>query len=90
MARYHIETYGCTANQGESREIERALRDAGHERVGGPADADVAVLNTCTVVEKTERNMLRRAEELEAETGDLVVTGCMALAQGEEDRKSVV
>jgi MiaB-like tRNA modifying enzyme len=84
MASYHIETYGCTANRGESRRIERRLRDAGHHPVDGPADADVAILNTCTVVEKTERNMLRRARELESETADLVVTGCMALAQGEE------
>jgi MiaB-like tRNA modifying enzyme len=83
MATYHIETYGCTSNRGESREIERALRDAGHYRVESPEDADVAILNTCTVVEKTERNMLRRAEELAAETADLIVTGCMALAQGE-------
>ena len=83
MARYHIETYGCTANRGESRQIERTLRDAGHHRVDGPDEADVAILNTCTVVEKTERNMLRRAEELAEETADLVVTGCMALAQGE-------
>ena len=62
MARYHIETYGCTSNRGESREIERRLRDAGHYQVDGPGEADVAILNTCTVVEKTERNMLRRAE----------------------------
>ncbi|MFB6078516.1 MAG: tRNA (N(6)-L-threonylcarbamoyladenosine(37)-C(2))-methylthiotransferase [Halarchaeum sp.] len=82
MARYHIETYGCTSNRGESREIERRLRDAGHHRVDGVDDADVAILNTCTVVEKTERNMLRRAEELAEETADLYVTGCMALAQG--------
>src|SRR6056297_2509633 len=84
MARYHIETYGCTSNRGESRRIERRLRDAGHRRVDGPGEADVAILNTCTVVEKTERNMLRRAEELADETADLIVTGCMALAQGEE------
>ncbi len=84
MATYHIETYGCTSNRGESREIERTLRDAGHYRVESPEAADVAILNTCTVVEKTERNMLRRAEELEAETADLIVTGCMALAQGEQ------
>ncbi len=83
MATYHIETYGCTSNRGESRQIERALRDAGHYRVDGPEDADVAILNTCTVVEKTERNMLRRAEALDEETADLIVTGCMALAQGE-------
>ncbi|UPW01244.1 tRNA (N(6)-L-threonylcarbamoyladenosine(37)-C(2))-methylthiotransferase [Halorussus gelatinilyticus] len=90
MARYHIETYGCTSNRGESRQIERRLRDAGHHRVEGAEEADVAILNTCTVVEKTERNMLRRAEELEDETADLIVTGCMALAQGEEFRDAGV
>jgi len=84
MARYHIETYGCTSNRGESREIERRLRDAGHHRADGADEADVAILNTCTVVEKTERNMLARANELADETADLIVTGCMALAQGEE------
>lgn len=88
MATYHIETYGCTSNRGESREIERALRDGGHHPAEGPEEADVAILNTCTVVEKTERNMLRRAEELQEETADLVVTGCMALAQGEQFREA--
>ncbi len=80
--RYHIETYGCTSNRGESQQIERALRDAGHH----PAPlstADVAILNTCTVVEKTEQNMLRRAEALTDEVSELFVTGCMALAQAE-------
>jgi len=85
MARYHIETYGCTSNRGESRQIERALRDGGHHPADGPEAADVAILNTCTVVEKTERNMLARAQELDEQTpGDLVITGCMALAQGEQ------
>ena len=84
MARYHIETYGCTANRGESREIEQQLRDGGHHPADGPDEADVAILNTCTVLEKTERNMLQRAKELDEDTpADLVVTGCMALAQGE-------
>ncbi len=44
-------------------------------------------MNTCTVVEKTERNMLRRAKELAAETADLIITGCMALAQGNDFRE---
>jgi MiaB-like tRNA modifying enzyme len=91
MARYHIETYGCTSNRGESRDIERALRAGGHRPAESPAEADVAILNTCTVVEKTERNMLRRAAELDAETpADLVITGCMALAQGEAFREAGV
>ena len=90
MATYHIETYGCSSNRGESREIERALRDGGHRPADGPEDADVAILNTCTVVEKTEQNMLRRAAELDDETAELVVTGCMALAQGDAFREADV
>jgi len=81
MVRYHIETYGCTSNRGESRRIERTLRDAGHHRVEGPDAADVAILNTCTVVETTERKMQRRAAALDEAAADLIVTGCMALAQ---------
>ncbi|MDR5656353.1 tRNA (N(6)-L-threonylcarbamoyladenosine(37)-C(2))-methylthiotransferase [Halodesulfurarchaeum sp. HSR-GB] len=80
MARYYIETYGCTANRGESRHIERRLRDGGHRPVESPEAADVVILNTCTVIETTENNMLRRATELDSGT-DLIVTGCMALAQ---------
>jgi len=91
MARYHIETYGCTSNRGETQQIERALREGGHHPAEGPEEADVAILNTCTVLEKTEQNMLRRAEELDETTpGDLVVTGCMALAQGEEFERADV
>ncbi|WP_136717221.1 tRNA (N(6)-L-threonylcarbamoyladenosine(37)-C(2))-methylthiotransferase [Halorientalis salina] len=91
MARYHIETYGCTSNRGETQQIEQALREGGHHPAEAPEEADVAILNTCTVLEKTEQNMLRRAKELDAETpGDLVVTGCMALAQGEMFREEDV
>ena len=84
MARYHLETYGCTSNRGESRRIEARLRDAGHRRVPDPTTADVAILNTCTVIETTEQRMLRRAQTLADETADLIVTGCMALAQEEK------
>jgi threonylcarbamoyladenosine tRNA methylthiotransferase CDKAL1 len=89
MARYYIETYGCTSNRGESRAIERSLRSGGHRPVEDAGAADVAILNTCTVVETTEHNMLRRARELDEETpAELVVTGCMALAQGDAFREA--
>ncbi len=81
MALYHIETYGCTSNQGEGKLIEQMLRDAGHVRVSSPELADVAILNTCTVIEKTEQLMISRAKALENMVSDLIVTGCLALAQ---------
>lgn len=82
MARYYVETYGCTSNRGETQEIEQRLQSAGHRPTELQA-ADVAILNTCTVIETTERKMLRRAKKLATATEDLIVTGCMALAQGE-------
>lgn len=81
MARYLLETYGCTANRGEGLRIERALRDRGHRAVTSPDKADVAILNTCTVTQTTEDAMVRRASELHDDVADLIVTGCLALAQ---------
>src|SRR5207247_10291199 len=46
---------------------------------GGHADCHVLV--TCTVVETTERNMIRRMTELAAYDKPLISAGCMAAAQ---------
>jgi MiaB-like tRNA modifying enzyme len=75
----YVEAYGCTLNFGESREIEDMLSAEGWELVDSPADADLAVLATCVVIEKTERAMLKRVRAL-ASVPRLVVTGCMATA----------
>lgn len=79
--RYYVESYGCTMNQGEGRQLSSRLSELGHQEVSDPAEADMVVLNTCTVIGTTERKMLRRLSELEAQGKELVVTGCMAKAQ---------
>lgn len=89
VARYYLETYGCTSNRGESHQIERQLRNAGHRPVS-IEEADVAILNTCTVVETTEDRMYRRIESLAEQVPDLIVTGCMGIAQAQELRESGV
>src|SRR5436305_8050943 len=58
-----------------------ALRGRGHDIVEGEGDADAHVLVTCTVVETTERKMVRRMTELAALEKPLIVAGCMAAAQ---------
>ncbi|MFW6436516.1 MAG: tRNA (N(6)-L-threonylcarbamoyladenosine(37)-C(2))-methylthiotransferase [Halococcoides sp.] len=83
MARYYTETFGCTSNRGETQAIERELLAAGHRPVETASAADVAILNTCTVVETTEDRMRRRAAALDDAVDRLVITGCMALAQEE-------
>ncbi len=75
--KYYIETYGCVANKVDSEIIMAALSSAGWERIANPDDADVIILNTCAVKEKTISNMLSRIRRLPRDR-KLVVTGCMA------------
>lgn len=60
-----------------------ALVDRGHTVTRSEAEADAHVLVTCTVVETTERAMVRRMAELASFDKPLVVAGCMAAAQRE-------
>ena len=44
-----IETLGCKLNQAETEALQRQFVRAGFEPVQHPAEADVYILNTCTV-----------------------------------------
>ncbi|MBR7038641.1 MAG: tRNA (N(6)-L-threonylcarbamoyladenosine(37)-C(2))-methylthiotransferase MtaB, partial [Oscillospiraceae bacterium] len=47
--RAYLHTLGCKVNAVETDSIAALLRDAGHSITDVPADADLIVLNTCTV-----------------------------------------
>ncbi len=84
-----MEAYGCTQNTGEARLMQQALAGSGHAIATSEREADAHVLVTCTVVETTERKMVRRMAELAAYDKPLVVAGCMAAAQRERVRSIV-
>ncbi|HDS45633.1 MAG TPA: tRNA (N(6)-L-threonylcarbamoyladenosine(37)-C(2))-methylthiotransferase [Methanomicrobia archaeon] len=79
----HLETFGCTANLGDTLKLQAFFRNAGHTIVAGPQDAEVVILNTCTVTKRTELNVLKRLRTLQATGKVVVVAGCMAAAQPE-------
>ncbi len=85
----YVEAYGCTQNYGEARLMQEALAGRGHELAASASEADAHVLVTCTVVEATERKMVRRMRELAAHDKPLVVAGCMAAAQRDRVRAVV-
>ena len=80
--KYFVESYGCTMNYGEGEQHARRMESLGHERAGTVDDADIVILNTCTVVDTTEKHMVKRMNELRASGKDVIVTGCMAKVQG--------
>jgi tRNA-2-methylthio-N6-dimethylallyladenosine synthase len=86
--RYLIETFGCQMNFHDSERMAGLLEAAGYEPATDPSDADVVVLNTCTVREKAEDKVLSRIGELRGEAGPggqapvIAVAGCLAQQDG--------
>lgn len=76
----HLETFGCTANVGDTMKLRAILRKDGHAIVA-EGEADVFIVNTCTVAKRTELNVIKRLKELKEEGKEVVVAGCMAAAQ---------
>ncbi len=84
--KHFVESYGCTMNHGEGDMLSRTLSSMGHPAAGSAEEADLVVLNTCTVVDTTERRMVRRMSELRSQGKEVIVTGCMASAQSSRVR----
>jgi tRNA-2-methylthio-N6-dimethylallyladenosine synthase len=81
--RIYIETYGCQMNVSDSEVVLGILSDAGHEVTKSIDDADVVLVNTCSVRENAEQRVYGRLGEfkrLKARKPEVVVglLGCMA------------
>ncbi|MEM3390685.1 MAG: tRNA (N(6)-L-threonylcarbamoyladenosine(37)-C(2))-methylthiotransferase [Archaeoglobaceae archaeon] len=71
-----IETYGCTMNQSDS-DIMRAFLSE-HFELSNVEDAEVVVINSCGVIEFTERKIIRRIRELKSAGKKVVLAGCLS------------
>ena len=74
-----IKTYGCTLNQADSDIMVGELNKKGH-RIVSENEADVIILNTCTVKGTTEHKILARLNKLKDKK--VVVAGCLTVNQG--------
>lgn len=90
--RYAIETFGCQMNVHDSERMAGLLERAGYEAAGCAEDADLVVLNTCSVRERAEDKLFSRLGEIEvaARSRDarptVAVAGCVAQQEGERIR----
>ena len=97
MGQFFIETYGCQMNVAESNAIESLLLAAGWTAATKPEDADLAIINTCSVRKSAENRIWGRLgaykhfKDIRASEGKsmiLVLTGCMADRIEDELKKS--
>ena len=85
--RYFIETYGCQMNVHDSERMAGLLESAGYEPADSDVDADLIVINTCSVRERAEEKLYTRLGELrtldDRHRPIVAVTGCVAQQEGE-------
>lgn len=86
--KFYLETFGCQMNVVDSERIVDLLGDIGYRRVDEAAEADLILLNTCSVRDKAERKVyghLGRFKPLKDENPSLIlgVGGCVAQQEGE-------
>ena len=83
MNKYYIETYGCQMNEADSEIVQGILENEGLKRTDSLEDADLILLNTCSVREKPEQKIYSRLGKinkilLEKSNPKIGVIGCMA------------
>jgi threonylcarbamoyladenosine tRNA methylthiotransferase MtaB len=81
----YLDTIGCRLNQAEIESMARQFRAAGHDLVGSPELADMAVVNTCTVTNEAaadSRGKIRQIARLGVD--QIVATGCWSTLQPKE------
>lgn len=91
---FHISTYGCQMNLADSSTLASSLTTRGYQRVKEEKDADLIVLNTCSVREKAEQRVIGRLGEIykykkRKPHMKIAVVGCMAQRLGEDLVKRV-
>lgn len=86
MTKAYIETYGCTFNQADSQIMKGALRESSISLTAAPEEADIIILNTCSVKLSTEQKIIYRIRELSRlfPSKKLIIAGCMVEANGNE------
>ncbi len=93
MRKLFVKTHGCQMNEYDSSRIADVLRDShGYTPVDGPEEADLLLLNTCSIREKAQEKVfsqLGKWRKLKERHPELIigVGGCVASQEGEAIRK---
>lgn len=86
MKRYILKTHGCKSNQLESAVIKEKLDNHGCEQVYKTEEADIFILNSCSVTENADNEALRTVRHAKSQKPEIitVLTGCSAQLHSEE------
>ena len=85
--KYYVKTYGCQMNEHDSENIEAMLEEMGFKKALDYEDADLVILNTCSIRENAHNKafgMLGRLKHLKEQKKNLIIGVCGCMAQEEK------
>jgi tRNA-2-methylthio-N6-dimethylallyladenosine synthase len=87
MKSFHIITFGCQMNEHDSERMAGILEGRDYARVPDAGDADIVILNTCSIREKAEQKFYSELGRLRSLKDDhpgiqIAVAGCIAQQEG--------
>ncbi len=82
--KYYIKTYGCAMNYADSNRIRHVLNNSGLREVFKSKDADLIVLNSCSVRKQAEDKIAGWGIDID-KTKKYILTGCMAVRYNRQD-----
>src|SRR2546423_8001193 len=94
MPKFFIKTYGCQMNERDSEQVAHSLIERGYVRTDNEVEADVILLNTCSVRDMADQKALGKMGMLGRVAKDrphvvFGFLGCMAQARGKSLFKEV-
>lgn len=86
MKKFNIHTMGCKSNQFESAIIEENLIEHGYKKVQNIEDADIYILNSCSVTHKSDNEAMYLLRSAKHKNPNIltIATGCVAQIEKEE------
>lgn len=86
MPRVFIKTYGCQMNERDSEQVSQMFIERGYTMTSTEQDADVVLINTCSVRDQAEQKALGKMGMVRRRRVPLVTgfMGCMAQSRGAE------
>ncbi len=86
MSCFYVQNFGCRATQADGAAIERQFQEQGLDRADSSDNAQVVVLNTCTVTASADQDARAAIRRIHRDNPDaqIVVTGCYAQRAPEE------
>ncbi len=89
MKQVYLDTFGCQMNVADTDRMELILFHSGHQRTQKKEDADLILVNTCSIREKAEQktfSLLGGLKPLKMANPDLILglTGCLGQQDGEK------